>query len=187
LFIHWQYESFIFSSFSLLLLYLYVCICFLFVAVFSIFSVNTIIIVCVSVCDAGDNIDQKKEKLYIIRTVFIICVQFRCAREKEIIKKKTFTEEEMSPPAGFFPYLFSLPVLNFFFVCVLLFFFISFLSILSSLDIFLFVSLYTYILLWFLVKGSIFVYATCYVCLRFFFSFVKSCNSLWPMFCFFSS
>ena len=125
------------------------CVCVFFVAVFSILSVNTIIIVCVSVCDAGDNIDQKKEKLYIIRTVFYymrivpVCEE---ARERNL--KKTYKQEEMSPPAGFPPYLCSLPVLNIF-VCVLL------LSILSSLDIFLFVSLYTYILFLFAVKGSI--------------------------------
>jgi len=100
-----------------------------------------------------------------------------CEREKEIIIKH-IKKKKCHHRLVFFP----LPIFvhsrspEFLFVFL---FFISFLSILSSLDIFLFVSLYTYILLSFIVKGSDFVYATCLGS----FSFVKSYNSLWPMFC----
>ncbi len=81
----------------------------------------------------------------------------------------------MSPPAGFFfrPYLCSLPVF-----WIFVYVFVCFSSILSSLDIFLFVSLYAYILHWFLVKGSSLSMQHVFVLL-----FVQSCNSLWLMFC----
>jgi len=106
-------------------------------------------------CDAGDNIDQKKEKLYIIRTVFNymrivpVCERERNYTKKKHIKKKKCHHRLVFPLLSLFT---PGPETFFLFVCILLFFFISFfLSIISSLDIFLFVSLYTYILLWFLV------------------------------------
>jgi hypothetical protein len=103
-----------------------------------------------------------------------------CERERNIYKKK-HKEEEMSPPAVFPPIFVHSRSLVFFLFMFFYFSSVFFLSILSSLDIFLFVSLYTYICsfcLWLRV-----LFCLCNLSCLDFFCLSNLCNSLWLMFC----
>jgi len=146
------------------------CVCLLFlVAVFSIFSVNTIIIVCVSVCDAGDNIDQKKEKLYIIRTVFNymrivpVCERERNYTKKKHIKKKKCHHRLVSPLPPIFVHSRSW---NFFlFVCIHQFFFCLLYLVWIFFYLFHYIHIYTPLVS--SLRVLFFVYATC-LCMSWF-------------------